>query len=80
MSTADQKPWAGWFRPRGRLSWQKLVEADSQGDALGLLLDATDGSGDLVVLPRGERPDAQPSKVFRGQRHPPTMPGREDRR
>jgi hypothetical protein len=48
----EQKSCASWFRPRGRLSWQKLIGADGHGEALSLLLNATDSSGDLVALPR----------------------------
>ncbi len=73
MQPDERQPWSGWIRPRGSASWKKLVEGPSYDATMGLLLDATEQSGDYLVLPSGQHPDQQPSKAIAGQqlRHPP---------
>ncbi|OAI54012.1 hypothetical protein AYO44_03780 [Planctomycetaceae bacterium SCGC AG-212-F19] len=47
----------GWFRPqRGR--WRAICEAKDHGSAMALLLASDQiGSGELVVLVKGEHPN-----------------------
>jgi hypothetical protein len=63
--------WVGWFRPRDRVVWEQLVEADTEDEALDLLLAVARSSGDLVVLPADKVPWKLEAKVLSGRlRHP----------
>jgi hypothetical protein len=81
MSTRAES-FAGWFRRRGHSFWTKLCTAETYDRCMTLLLGCSRGSSDCLVLPSDQLPGRQPSKAIAGERlrHPPTMPGREERR
>ena len=56
MNDTDSAAWSGWFRPRGG-TWRRVVEAESESEAWGMILAFTEGSGDKCVLPAGRNPD-----------------------
>jgi hypothetical protein len=61
MRRCDSPTWTGWFRPQGRRSWLRAVEAESWSACWDILEATTaDERGDTRVLPGWKDANAHP--------------------